>query len=136
MNVRHLMGEFLRYAVVGGVAFLADFGALVGAQELFLRDFSWGIYVATVVGFLVGLLVNYVLSLKFVFTAAEDRGKGRSVGAFAVFGLIGVIGLGLTEFGMYVGIEHLNWNYMVVKLLVTGGVLAWNYLGRKLIIFR
>ena len=131
-----LIFEFLRYTIVGGISFLADFGALVCAQELYLKRFSWGVYASTVIGFVVGLAVNYVLSILFVFTQAKDRGKGRSVGAFVVFGLIGVIGLGLTEFGMWVGVEILTWNYMVVKVVVTGAVLAWNYLGRKLLIFR
>lgn len=131
-----LILEFLRYVVVGGIAFLADFGALVGAQELFLKQFSWGLYAATVVGFIVGLAVNYFLSLLFVFVAAKDRGKGRSVSAFLIFGIIGLVGLGLTELGMWIGVALLAWNYMVVKVLVTGAVLMWNYLGRKLIIFR
>ena len=131
-----LLCEFLRYAVVGGIAFLADFGTLVGFQELVFHRWAWGVYAATVCGFVVGLAVNYFLSLLFVFTQAKDRGKGRSFGAFVVFGVIGLIGLGLTELGMWLGIECLGWNYMVVKILVTGAVLMWNYLGRKLIIFR
>lgn len=134
--MHNLLMEFLRYAVVGGLAFVADFCSLVAAQELMFENFSWGIYAATVIGFVVGLAVNYVLSILFVFTQAKDRGKGRSFGAFVVFGLIGIIGLGLTEFGMWVGVEILTLNYMVVKVVVTGAVLAWNYLGRKLLIFR
>lgn len=128
--------EFLRYAVVGGIAFLADFGTLVGFQELVFHRWGWGVYAATVCGFVVGLAVNYFLSLLFVFTQAKDRGKGRSFGAFVLFGVIGLVGLGLTELGMWLGIEGLGWNYMIVKILVTGAVLMWNYLGRKLIIFR
>lgn len=128
--------EFLRYVVVGGLAFIADFSSLVAAQELLFKPFSWGVYASTVIGFLVGLAVNYYLSLRFVFTQEKDRGKGRSFGAFVVFGLIGVIGLGLTELGMWIGVEILTWNYMIVKVLVTGAVLAWNYLGRKVLIFR
>ena len=128
-------GEFLRYCVVGGIAFMADFGTLVAAQELFLKHYSFGVYVATVLGFVVGLAVNYALSLCFVFTQKKDRGKGRSVGAFIVFGVIGLFGLLWTELGMWIGIEFLKWNYMVVKILVTGAVLVWNYLGRKLLIF-
>jgi len=130
-----LVLEFLRYAIVGGVAFLADFGTLVVAQELFLNQFASGIYIATVLGFVVGLAVNYVLSLIFVFTQKKDRGKGRSVGAFLVFGVVGILGLAWTELGMWFGIEVLEWNYMVVKVMVTGAVLVWNYLGRKLLIF-
>lgn len=127
--------EFLRYCVVGGVAFLADFGTLVTTQEFFLGRYLWGVYVATVLGFFVGLAVNYVLSLLFVFTQKKDRGKGRSVGAFLVFGIIGLLGLLWTELGMWLGIELLKWNYMIVKVLITGAVLVWNYLGRKLLIF-
>lgn len=128
--------EFLRYAVVGGIAFLADFWTLVLFQELAFRSVSWGIYVATVCGFAVGLAVNYFLSILFVFTQTKDRGKGRSFGAFVIFGLIGLVGLGLTEFGMWLGVERLDWNYRAVKICVTGVVLMWNYLGRKVIIFK
>ena len=130
-----LAGEFLRYAIVGGVAFLADFGTLVAVQELFLKSYKWGVYLATIFGFIVGLVVNYVLSLWFVFTQKKDLGKGRSVGAFLVFGIIGLLGLFWTELGMWIGIEILKWNYMIVKMLVTGAVLVWNYLGRKILIF-
>ena len=128
--------EFLRYVIVGGIAFLADFGALVAAQELVFKCFACGVYVSTVIGFIVGLAVNYFLSLLFVFTSAKDKGKGRSFVAFVVFGIIGVVGLGLTELGMWIGVSVLEWNYMIVKILVTGAVLFWNYLGRKIIIFR
>ena len=130
-----LAGEFLRYAIVGGIAFLADFGALVASQELFLQRFACGVYVATVLGFMAGLAVNYALSLRFVFTRAEDRGRGRSFGAFAVFGVVGLAGLLLTELGMWIGTGVLAWNYMAAKVLVSGAVLAWNYLGRKLLVF-
>lgn len=130
-----LFSEFLRYAVVGGIAFVADFGTLVASQEVYLKTFSAGVYIATVFGFVVGLAVNYVLSLWFVFTSASDRGKGRSVGAFFVFGVIGLLGLGWTELGMWLGIELLHLNYMLVKVFVTAVVLLWNYLGRKILIF-
>lgn len=130
-----LIFEFLRYVIVGGLAFVADFGALVAAQELVLGAFTWGVYVSTVVGFMVGLAVNYTLSLLFVFTQAKDKSKGRTVGAFVVFGIIGLLGLGWTELGMWLGIEMLGWNYMIVKVLVTGAVLVWNYLGRKILVF-
>ena len=131
-----LLFEFLRYSVVGGVAFVADFGTLVAAQEIYLKSFPSGVYIATVLGFVVGLAVNYALSLWFVFTSEKDQGKGRSVGAFLVFGVVGLLGLVWTELGMWLGIELLHMNYMLVKVFVTGAVLAWNYLGRKVLVFR
>jgi len=130
-----LIFEFLRYVLVGGIAFVADFGTLVLSQELYLKHFDFGVYLATVLGFVVGLVVNYVLSLLFVFTQAKDVGKGRSVGAFLVFAVIGLLGLLWTEIGMWLGIEILGLHYMIVKVVVTGLVLMWNYLGRKILIF-
>ena len=127
--------EFLRYVIVGGVAFLADFGALVLSEELFFKVVSFGVYLATATGFCVGLIVNYALSLSFVFTQEKDRGKGRSVRAFLVFGIIGLLGLVWTEIGMWVGVAIFQLNYMLVKVFVTGIVLFWNYLARKLLIF-
>jgi putative flippase GtrA len=127
--------EFIRYVIVGGIAFLADFGTLVLMQEFFLKSVKYGVYIATVFGFIVGLFVNYILSLLFVFTQEKDRGKGRDFGSFVLFGVIGLLGLFFTELGMWIGIEIFTWNYMIVKVLVTGAVLVWNYLGRKLLIF-
>ena len=134
-NLQILLSEFIRYVVVGGIAFLVDFGTLVAIEEFLLHDLRYGVYVATVFGFFAGLSVNYALSIWFVFTQEKDRGKGRNIGAFLVFGVIGLLGLLWTELGMWIGIEALSWNYMIVKVLVTGAVLVWNYLGRKLLIF-
>lgn len=134
-RVAAIGGEFFRYVVVGGIAFLADFGTIVVVQEFFFRDYAFGVYAATGAGFAAGLAVNYVLSLMFVFTQRKDKGKGRSIGAFVVFGAIGVLGLLLTEAGMWVGIELFGWNYMVAKIFTTAVVLLWNYAGRKILIF-
>ncbi len=131
-----LLWEFLRYAAVGAVAFLVDFGVLVATQEFLFGRFASGVYLSTVCGFIAGLVVNYVLSLLFVFTRMKDRNRGRSVGAFLVFGVIGLIGLLWTELGMWLGVAVLEWDYRLVKVFVTAAVLLWNYLGRKLIIFR
>ncbi len=128
--------EFLRYAVVGGIAFLADAAVMVAAQELALKRFAWGVYVAVALGFLVGLTVNWILSLTWVFNREEDKGKGWTVSAFLAFAFVGILGLVWTEIGMSIGIELLRWNYMLVKVLVAGAVLAWNYIGRRILVFR
>lgn len=130
-----IVKEFLRYAVVGGIAFLADFATLVFVEELFFKELPYGVYIATALGFAVGLVVNYALSILFVFTQEADRHKGRSLGAFAIFGAVGLLGLFWTELGMWLGVKVIGWNYKIVKVLVTGAVLVWNYLGRKLLVF-
>lgn len=45
------------------------------------------------------------------------------------------MGLGWTEIGMWIGVSVLDGHYVPVKIAVTGAVLLWNYLGRKILIF-
>ena len=133
---KRLLLEFFRYLLVGGSAFLVDFGTLVLCKEVLLPDFPLKLYTATAIGFIAGLIFNYILSITFVFEIAKKSRVGHSFLDFVVFTAIGVIGLGLTELGMALGVDWLKINYMLVKIMVTAIVLLWNYLGRKLFIFK
>lgn len=136
-RLKSLIKEFARYLVVGGTAFLVDFGVLyLSKTYLFHSLGDLGVYLATALGFLVGLTYNYILSLIWVFQSAKDQKKGRTVGAFLIFAIIGAIGLLLTEGGMFLGYQLLHINYMIVKLVVAAFVLLWNYGARKILIFK
>lgn len=128
--------EFARYLAVGGAAFLVDFGVLVLFNSVLPELYGYRLYVSTALGFIAGLIFNYIFSLLFVFKSAKNSNVGRSAAAFIVFALVGLVGLGLTELGMYLGAGLLKLHYMAVKICVTGIVLLWNYLGRKILIFK
>ena len=138
---RQLLFEFIRYAVVGGVAFLADAGVLAVTKELLFKDDCTAAQMALCVafGFAAGLTVNYLLSNLFVFCSAEQRVRGRTVGAFLVYAAVGLVGFGLTELFMYVGVMAVGsdglW-YLAIKCAVAAVVLVWNYIGRKLFVYR
>lgn len=131
-----LLYEFLRYLIVGGSAFLVDFGVLILFNNILPGLSGYRLYIATALGFIAGLIFNYIFSILIVFKAARQSNIGRSLGAFLIFTLIGLVGLGLTELGMYAGTALLLINYMLVKVVVTAIVLLWNYLGRKIFIFK
>lgn len=136
-----LIKEFLRYAVVGGIAFLFDAGTLVFWREIIFKgDGSEAVMAISVAaGFTIGLIINYLLSLALVFKSAEQQKKGKTVKAFVIFVVIGLIGLGLTELGMYIGVKIVGsdgfW-YLLIKCFVAGVVLVWNYIGRKIFVFK
>jgi len=140
-SAKNLIFEFLRYSVVGGVAFLFDAGTLALFREIIFKgDGSEAVMAISVAaGFITGLVVNYLLSLAFVFRRAEQQIKGRTVKAFLLFAIIGLVGLGLTELGMYFGVKIVGsagfW-YLLVKCFVAAVVLVWNYIGRKLFVFK
>lgn len=137
MKKHNLVQEFSRYVLVGGTAFVIDVALLyVFKNYVFYNLAEMGIYISAAIGFIGGLIFNYTLSLFFVFTSAKKQNKGKTIGAFLIFSLIGVVGLLFTELGMYIGIKLFAMNYLIVKILVAGAVLIWNYGIRKILIFR
>jgi putative flippase GtrA len=138
MNIKGITFEFFRYLLVGGSAFIIDAGTLYLVQTYLL--YSWGavgILVSTAIGFIVGLIYNYILSNLFVFKKIDDKVKKHPIRSFTIFSIIGIIGLLLTEIGMYAGIILIGQKYyMFIKVVVAAIVLLWNYIARKVFIFK
>ena len=123
------MVQFFRYAFVGGIASVADWGALWLLER-------WGIYylLAAVFAFFVGLGVNFALSKALVF--AGERARVGGVGEFAGYAAIGAVGLGMTIGLMALMTEGLGLFFMVSKIIATAVVLAWNFLARKIFLYK
>lgn len=136
MKNNKLIFEFLRYLIVGGIAFIVDFTVLFISKEFVLKDFYYSLYISTALGFISGLIVNYCLSIFYVFSSAKGTEVGRSINEILIFALVGIIGLIISEFGMFIGAEKFELNYLLVKIAVTTIVLLWNYLARKILIFK
>jgi putative flippase GtrA len=132
------MCEFFRYVLVGGLAFVVDFCVLWLSRTFLLFHLdNTGILLATALGFAAGLVFNYVLSLMFVFRQNSQHAKQHKIRSFVLFAVIGIVGLLITETLMFTGIYFLGdkW-YLTVKIVASGIVLMWNYIARKLLIFR
>ncbi len=155
---KELFWEIFRFLLVGGAATLVDYfvfwlfdgllfsalaGKGVGLDALLLT-------ISTALGFCAGLTVNWLLSVYFVFRAVKDKEQVRSKKSFTIFTLIGVIGLLITELGvlglvavfpeisLFGSVELLGtaWEKWLAKAIMTAIVLVWNYVGRKLFVFR
>jgi putative flippase GtrA len=124
-----LLHQFARYLVVGGLAFVVDFGSLY-----LLTEFAGLHYlVSAAVAFLFGLITNYLLSRVWVF---DRRTMENAALEFLVFAVIGVVGLGLNEGIIWFVREKIHFHYMVAKAISAGIVLVWNFGARKTILFR
>ena len=131
-----IIPEFLRYLLVGGISFIVDFSTLFIFKEFILKNVYYSLYISTALGFILGLIANYCLSIYYVFNSAKGTAVGRSIEDMIVFAVIGIIGLIISEFGMFLGSDMLQFNYLLVKIAVTIIVLLWNYLARKIFIFK
>ena len=136
-----LFWEIVRFGLVGGICFLIDtcvfllMNRMVFNQPITNPDvFYTG--VSTALGFLIGLLVNYLLSRFFVFTQKEQKENGKGVKSFILFVVISVIGLVLTEFFVWLFCPVIGWPDFIAKIIAAGLVMIWNYVGRKILIFK
>ena len=89
--------------------------------------------VSAAIGFMLGLVSVYLLSIHWVFTTRRVQ---KSHHEALIFAIIGFGGLGINELGLYLLTEALMLHYAVSKLLVTGLVFGWNFGIRKILLFR
>ena len=129
---KSLMGQFLRYLVTGGFAFVADFGLFA----LCLYGFGWHYLLANLVGLVAGLVLNYLMSILWVFTACKRILKTQKGIEFVLFALVGIAGVGINQVLMYLMVDGLGINEMVSKMIAAVLVLMWNFGARKLMLFR
>ena len=124
----NILAELARYSVVGGVAFVADFGSLYVFTDLL------GVYylLSAALAFFLGLIVNYRLSVCWVF---ETRSVGSQRKEFVIFLTIGLVGLALNELFMWWATGMMGLHYMRSKAVSTGFVYLWNFFARKYILF-
>lgn len=124
-----LSSQFMRYVVVGGVATVFDFGTLV----LLVSGLAVHYLLGNACAFVIGITVNYVLSTRWVF---RTRNVANRPVEFLVFAIVGVVGLGVSQIVMFVGVEWMGSPYQFAKVLAVGIQFFWNFGARKLLLFR
>ena len=133
-KIKNFAAEFFRYILVGGSSFIIDFCTMYCFQEFVFKGKH--VFIAVFIGYMVGLIYNFLLSCGYVFKDGFKKIKGKEITSFIIFALIGIIGLGLTEALMYLFVNILAINYLFAKMISAGIVLFWNYLARKFIVYR
>ncbi len=147
-ETNHTGIQFFRSLFVGGIATVADMAVLILLRELLHIPEN----VAAIFGFIVGLAVNYIVSTFWVFAKAKVKNR---VLDFIGFGVIGVIGLGLTQliiepfamegmfgtgflvkYAVFGPLLPVDKYYIIGKVLAVVLVYMWNFFARKFILYR
>ncbi len=121
--------QLFRYTFVGGTAFLVDIGILFALTSVFHVYYL----ISAAVAFVVGVTVNYVLSIAWVFSS---RSTTRRFVEFTVFASVGVVGLGLNETIMWFFTGALGLFYLYSKIISAAVVYLFNFAARKALLFR
>ena len=119
--------KLARFSVVGVITACVHYGLLY----LLVEFFDVQATVASSVGFLVAVAVNYLMHYSWTFAAPVPHGR-------AALRYITMISLGFLITGgvMQIGVVVLELNYLFVQLAAFFVVISWNFFVSSLWVFR
>ena len=123
--MKKLIHQFMKFGVVGVIAFFIDYGLL-----FVLTEFGGINYlVSATISFTVSVIFNYIASMRYVFTHKEDMSRRKE---FVIFVVLSAIGLVINNVCMWAGVEIFGIHYMITKIGATAIVMVWNFVTRKI----
>ena len=134
--MKNRLNEVIRFILTGGVCFLIEYAALIALKEWLHLP----VVAATPVAFLISVVFNYLLCVKWVFSGAKEGSKKAQLGfaitsvmglflnwaiMWALTALFGEDAVLLTILGVEIKV------YMLNKVIATGLVMVWNYFTKR-----
>ena len=89
--------------------------------------------ISAAIAFILGLIINYFLSVNWVFNRRTLENRTFEFGIFAV---IGIVGLGLNEVFIWFFTQDLQIYYLFSKIFAAIIIFFWNFFARKFTIFK
>lgn len=127
--------QFFRYCFVGGIATVVEGASLWLIQHFIFSDSNTVfVYLSQAIAFVLGTVTNFFLSRLFVFQA--NKKSMKATGEFIVVFIISAVGLLAKEFLLWCFNSKLGIHYMLVWAVSTILVLLWNYVARRLFIYK
>ena len=119
--------QFLKFAAVGLASLAVEYAFLV----YLLQSLNMNYLMATTISFIVSIVFNYILSMKYVFVHKEDMSRRRE---FIIFVVLSVIGLILND-GIVLALNKgLSIEANVAKIAATALVMIYNFVTRKILL--
>ena len=125
--MKKLISQIIKFGFVGFLCFFIDYGIMVFLTEALKINYL----ISSGCSFSVSVIVNYILSIKFVFDADRDANKVKQ---FLVFLFFSIGGLIINQIVMWVAVDLLGIFYMISKIGATAIVMVYNFVTRKMFI--
>ncbi|WP_297053868.1 GtrA family protein [uncultured Dubosiella sp.] len=122
--MKKLIEQILRFGIVGVLAFIIDYGLMVFCTEVLGIYYLW----SSLISFTVSVIFNYIMSVKWVFNVDNGKTQTQNLVFFVTFS---IIGLGINQLIMWLGVDQVGISYLIVKLFATAIVMVFNYVTRK-----
>jgi len=127
-SIARVADEGVRYFAASALALGMDVATYSGLM------FVAGVHylLAAPLGFALGLVLIYLLSVRWVFV---HRRLANPRIEFVVFTLIGFAGMGINELVLYAGVERFGLGPVQAKIPSAALVFCFNFATRKLLLF-
>ncbi len=145
--MQKLIQQMVKFGLVGAICFVIDY--LIGLAVLNVLMavlsadyFEMASVACSVVGFTVSVVVNYILSFKFVFERKDNLDRRAE---FVIFVVLSVIGLLINSLIIWIAVgpvyssssflqENAGYNlvYTGAKVVATAVVMVYNFVTRKI----
>lgn len=143
--MKKLFEQIIKFGLVGIVCTIIDFVITLAISAIF-RNLGQDVTAAAMIGgffgFTISLIVNYILSMKYVFARREDMDRKKE---FIIFVVLSVIGCGINELLIKGSMFVLENNFAntilykyptiattVAKIVATAVVMVYNFVTRKI----
>jgi putative flippase GtrA len=126
---RQTLTQFVKYGFVAAAAFIVDFGLLYVFTS---REHIYYLVSATL-SFSISLVLNYMLSAKWVFPSQSTYRRSLEIMLFIIIGLVGLV---LNLAVIWACTRYLHLYYLESKLVAIAIVFFWSFFARRYFIFR
>ncbi|MBO5564852.1 MAG: GtrA family protein [Lachnospiraceae bacterium] len=145
--MKKLLDQIAKFGIVGIICFIIDYVLYWILCRVFTavgfadRNPNYYLY-AQAISFIVSMISNYLLSMKYVFVRRDDMSRGKE---FVIFAVLSTIGLVINEICLYIGfgLIYRNWPWLnkimsemfaetFFKFGATAVVMVYNFISRKI----
>jgi len=123
-----LSGQLARFVLVGGFAFLIDYGV----YQALLAAGVW-IHLAKAVSFIAGTSTAYALNRRWTFNAAG--GRAQFAGFVALYGTTFCVNVGMNALALQL-LPPSAWEITIAFVIAQGTATTINFVVQRMVIFR
>lgn len=122
---KKILIQIFKFTIVGGIATIIDWTI----YYLLFNILKINPLLANLGAFSISVIYNYIASVKWVFKVTDKKSKKE---LFIEFIILSIVGLLITEIIIYIGINLIKIDAMIIKIIATVIVMIFNFITRKI----